>query len=66
VEIAKEFWEGSVSEAEVQGETEKDKGKRKAKEVREVRGSERLELMREMIMAVQELGSKVHRFADEL
>jgi hypothetical protein len=66
VEIAEEVRESSVSEAEVQGKTEKDKGKQEAKEARKARRSERSELMREMIMAVRELGSKVDRFADEV
>jgi hypothetical protein len=62
VEIAEEVRESSVSEAKVREETEKDKGKWKAKEARKMRRSERSELMREMIMAVWELGSKVDRF----
>jgi hypothetical protein len=61
-----EFREDSVSEVEVRGETENDKGKRKVKEARKARRLERSELMREMIMAVRELGSKVDRFAHEV
>jgi hypothetical protein len=63
VEVVKEVWESLASEAEVQGKAGKDKGKRKAKRARR---SERMELMREMILAVRELGSKVDRFADEV
>jgi hypothetical protein len=65
VEVMEEVQEGSVSEAEVQEETEKDKGKRKVKEARKARRLERSELMREMIMVIWELGSKVDRFAVE-
>jgi hypothetical protein len=66
VEVAKEVRESSVSEAEVHEVTEKDKGKQKAKEARKARRSERSELMREMIMVVRELGTKVDQFADEV
>jgi hypothetical protein len=66
VKVTEDVLENTASEAEVQGETEKDKGKRKAKEVRRVRRPERSGLMREMILVVRELGSKVDRFADEV
>jgi hypothetical protein len=66
VKVAEEVWAISASLAEVQEEVEKDKGKGKAKEARKVRMSERAELMKEMVLVVRELGSKVDRFVDEV
>jgi hypothetical protein len=61
---AKEAWASLPSNAEIEGaDKEKDKGKSKVKWVRK---SERLEVMRELVLPVRELGSKVDRFADEV
>jgi hypothetical protein len=53
-----------LSEAEVQEKAE-DKGKGKGKEKR-TKKLERLEMMRELVLTVRELGRKVDMFADEV
>jgi hypothetical protein len=61
---AEEARVSSPGEAEVEGtEEKKDKGKRNTKRVRKL---DRLEVMRELVLAVRELGSKVDMFADEV